>query len=609
MDWVIMNMENPNTLVSLAYIKVYDNPLSVFCNYILYSLMTSSDSSLRADQLKQKIAERFGLNMPQTMVDNCIQILKRSGEVEVLPGGKGYSIISTQFDIQNFESNMRRLHEQEEAVLQSISEFVKDRFRLDWSTEQAKEYLSAFLNEEGNGARLFLSQEPRADYSKVSPSWYIGRYISDAQSNANSPEKIYLEEIVNGMMIYQGIYQTNNYRQNKDQKFKGTVFFLDTKLVLRMLGFSWDAHVQATRELVDLITKKYEGRIGVFPQTVTEVRHALTTAACCYKNSKPIADEELKMYSELQPRGSVLFEEVAISVTDILEENYNVIVSPSINWNTPDVIRHSINTDEIKEYILNQHNWRVAAVENDVQIINQINILRKGDYSVRYGGKAKRPVFLTTNTDLVFSFKEYVSSALETGSSVKWNVHALPVIADNMVLFRLWVPHASQYSNLPALTLARYAYAAQNPTTQSFEKMRELASLYKTQQGVYRIDLSEMRRRQLEDILIVKSHGDLEQITSDMVALSYQEMMKMDNVDLNDKVKALSASNQSRAIIIDNMNKQIVRLAAKPYVDKLGLWRGVIWAARFWWVIAAIVLAFASTMIEKALTLIYHPSG
>ena len=85
-------MQNPNTLVSLAYIKTNSNPLSVFCNYVLYLLLTAPDQSLRSDELKQKLADRFGLNMPQQMINNCIRILKRGGDVIQLPAGAGYSI-------------------------------------------------------------------------------------------------------------------------------------------------------------------------------------------------------------------------------------------------------------------------------------------------------------------------------------------------------------------------------------------------------------------------------------------------------------------------------------------------------------------------------------
>ena len=163
MSRVIINMQNPNTLVSLAYIKTNSNPLSVFCNYVLYLLLTAPDQSLRSDELKQKLADRFGLNMPQQMINNCIRILKRGGDVIQLPAGAGYSIGTTNFNADTFEKNLLRLQEQEIAVLQSIVAFVYDTYKINWSVDDAKNYLSAFLDEEGNGARLFLYESAQTD--------------------------------------------------------------------------------------------------------------------------------------------------------------------------------------------------------------------------------------------------------------------------------------------------------------------------------------------------------------------------------------------------------------------------------------------------------------
>ena len=598
MSRVIINMQNPNTLVSLAYIKTNSNPLSVFCNYVLYLLLTAPDQSLRSDELKQKLADRFGLNMPQQMINNCIRILKRGGDVIQLPAGAGYSIGTTNFNADTFEKNLLRLQEQEIAVLQSIVAFVYDTYKINWSVDDAKNYLSAFLDEEGNGARLFLYESAQTDSKKVSPSWYIARYVSNMQQKEDGIEKKYLEDIVNGMMIYQGIYQTNDYQQNKGQKFKGTVFYLDTKLILRALGYSWDAQVQATRELITLITKKYEGKVGVFQQTVSEVENALSRAGYNYTHDKPIMDLELKMYAELNPTGASLLSEASTSVLAQLKKEFDIDPPASFDWNTSECRAHSIDVQGIINYIKSEHEWRSGAISNDVEIINQINILRKSDYSIRYGGKSKLPVFLTTNTDLVFTLRKYISETLESGATTKWNIHALPIISDNMVLFRLWVPYANEYTNLPSLTLSRYAYAAQNPNTQFFEKLRATATAYKDEKGVDLINLSEVRRQQLEDILVTKTQGDSDELTEEIVALSVEELIKMQNISLHSRIGNLEGKIGAQNTEIEKRDTQIIKLAAKPYVNKLGVWRPIIYFAKLWWIVTVVAFAIITSLSE-----------
>lgn len=57
MNRVIFDMKNQNSLISLAYIKVSDNPLRVFCNYILYLLMKEPGHAMRADLLKDQLLQ------------------------------------------------------------------------------------------------------------------------------------------------------------------------------------------------------------------------------------------------------------------------------------------------------------------------------------------------------------------------------------------------------------------------------------------------------------------------------------------------------------------------------------------------------------------------
>ena len=96
---VIFDMKNQNSLISLAYIKVSDNPLRVFCNYILYLLMKESEKELRADVLRDRLLQEFGLSIPQQLINNCIRNLEKQGEVIRLAHGAGYRVGNTDFDM------------------------------------------------------------------------------------------------------------------------------------------------------------------------------------------------------------------------------------------------------------------------------------------------------------------------------------------------------------------------------------------------------------------------------------------------------------------------------------------------------------------------------
>lgn len=594
MNRVIFDMKNQNTLISLAYIKVNDNPLFVFCQYILYLLLKEPEQSLRADLLKDNLLKEFGLNMPQQLINNCIRILEKQEEVVRLPHGAGYKVATTKFDIDSFDRSRHQLHEHEEAVLQALVSFVDERYAKKWTRDEAREHLSYFLDKEGYGAQLFLQKELEIEAGRVSPSLYIGRYIGYVQQQADSVEKTYLEEIVNGMMVLQGIRQTDDYQRDKAQKFKGATFYFDTKLILRALGFSWKAQVDSVREMVCLLQEKYKARIGIFPQTLTEVENALATAGSALQNNKPIWDSELKLYSELYPEEASMMLDFSTNVIGLLKRQLKIDEPTQIDWNGYDARKHHIDIKEIADYIEKQCGWRRGPIEYDVEIINQINILRRADYTQQYGGKNKLPVFVTSNSKLVYTFRDYITADEE--NEKYWSSHALPVISDNMLLYRIWLPYANEFSNLPALTLARFAYSAQSEGIVFYEKFRKIATGLEQTKNVDLINTSEVVRRQFEDILIKETGGNLEQMTEEVVATSFEECVRLEHIQLIEENRGLSERTEVR-------NTQVVKLLAKKYVNRLGPNRILLYASKVWWLLGFAALFGITAAISDSIYL------
>ena len=85
-----IDMGNENALIALAYIKESDNPLQVFCNYVIISLMEARDYTLRYDELQTKIGEISGLKMSPHMLKMCCSILKKEKKISKIPNGAGF---------------------------------------------------------------------------------------------------------------------------------------------------------------------------------------------------------------------------------------------------------------------------------------------------------------------------------------------------------------------------------------------------------------------------------------------------------------------------------------------------------------------------------------
>lgn len=575
-------MNCQNSLVSLAYIETSKNPLQVFCNFILYLLLKAPNQTLRADEIKEQLQSDFGISMPHQIISNCTRILERKQEVIRLPHAAGYKIGDTSFDIDSFENTRQRFAEHENKLLNSLVEFVSSQYKQKWSEEEAKEYLSNFLDTEGYGTQLFLKKKLELEQHYISPSFYIGRYVDSIQRQTDSVEKTYLEEIIYGMMVLQGIRQTGDYQQNRQQKFKGTVFYLDTKLVLRALGFSWKAQVDSVRETVRLLREKYDAEIGIFQETRTEVQNALSIAGRAFQKHRLIADGELKLYCELNPSEAKRLEDYADSLDALLERELGINSVTSIDKDDPRIKKYNIKTTEIADYIEAECGWRRGAIDYDVKIIEQINAIREGDYSQAYGGKKKLPVFVTSNSKLAYTFREYISS--NEDEIQQWNTHNLPVISDNMLLYRIWLPFATEFTQLPSLTLSRFAYAAQSEGVVFYEKLRNTAAELEQTRNIDLINTTEVARRKIEDILLRESGGNLDSVTDEVVAASLDEYIRMEKLDLLQENRDLLRHSDMR-------DEQVVKLLGDSYANKIGVIdRALLFLAKWFWIIIAALL-------------------
>lgn len=545
-------------------------------------MLKAPNQTLRSDEIKDQLQSDFGMSMPHQIISNCTRILERNQEVVRLPRAAGYKIGNTSFDIDSFENTRQRFAEHENKLLNSLVEFVSSQYKQKWNEEEAKKYLSNFLDTEGYGTQLFLKKKLELEQHYISPSFYIGRYVDFIQRQTDSVEKTYLEEIIYGMMVLQGIRQTGDYQQNRQQKFKGTVFYLDTKLVLRALGFSWKAQVESVRETVRLLREKYDAEIGIFQETRREVQNALSIAGRAFQKHRLIADGELKLYCELNLSEARRLEDYADSLDALLERELGIKAVTAIDKDEPKVKKYNIETTEIADYIEAECGWRRGAIDYDVKIIEQINIIREGDYSQAYGGKKKLPVFVTSNSKLAYTFREYISS--KEDEIQQWNPHNLPVIFDNMLLYRIWLPFATEFAQLPSLTLSRFAYAAQSEGVVYYEKLRNTAAELEQTRNIDLINTTGVARRKIEDILLRESGGDLDSVTDEVVAASLDEYIQMEKLDLLQENSDLLKHSDMR-------DKQVVKLLGDSYANKIGVMdRALLFLAKWFWIIVAALL-------------------
>ena len=74
-------------------------------------------------------------------------------------------------------------------------------------------------------------------------------------------------------------------------------------------------------------------------------------------NAERIADDELQIYSELNPTGASLFLEASTSVEERLKNELKICLCGDIEWNSPETRQNVIATTEIANYIKSKHKF------------------------------------------------------------------------------------------------------------------------------------------------------------------------------------------------------------------------------------------------------------
>lgn len=188
--------------------------------------------------------------------------------------------------------------------------------------------------------------------------------------------------------------------------------------------------------------------------------------------------------------------------------------------------------------------------------------------------------------------REYINLYGEEDKSVAaWKTNALPIITDNMLMCRLWLPRAQANLKVPALTLARNAYAAQQVSPDFFEKIKKSAIELKEKHQVDVINISTARKEKFEELLIKNSAGDMDEMTVEVLATSMDEVIRLETINLSQTIEELKNQNSIQIVEIQKGRENAVKSAVERFRGKIGWKKIEIYLAANYWIIVAVIFA------------------
>lgn len=586
-------MKNRSALYAMSYIQECDNPYTVFCNLIQYVLYKSPKNELPEGELVNVLKNEFGMTIPRSVVKIATGILLSQKNIVKK---NAYRLVNCSMDIKAFEDQMDTLKSNEQMLLLSIKKYLHDSFNKDWDDSRIINALSSLLTVSDYNASVALFSKNAIEVEPVlySDEYFVKRYLQRIIETQDICFHHVLQ-IVRGIIIFIGISQADDLDSKK--KNKGTKFFIDTKLALRILGYSNQANVQASQELEQLIRDTYGGEICIFRRTIKEVYDALNKASEEEKDGC-FTDLEMYQFSLSSDYKSVDFSIAAENIESILTEN-RITIEEDVSWNAELVHKHSLDTESLIKYISKRHpGWKESSVSNDVYNINQINILRKGNYSKRYGGDSKLPILVTTNSALVETVKSFVRECETKGEESLLTSKSVPIITDDGLMCGLWTKF-KLCDDLPLIRLSQIAYSAQQTDSLLFDKINETAKRLDKNHYGHILNLDQRRREKLYDLIFKYSNEGEKEISEGIVAESFDELVQLEMQGKNLQIEQLQGDLREQKSINQMEHASAVKIGVSKYQKNYGASiRLSIFMLKFWWVVIDVLIAIGTVFVN-----------
>ncbi len=627
----VIQMQNPNALIAMAHVSENaNNPYSAFCEYIKYCITVNSADRMTMREIKDAVVREFGICIPYNVIKRCFAMLAKDGFIAL----NEHQIERLQdYDTENFEKRRTEFKRIENALLDDLIHYVK-KYNREWTREYAREQLLNVLDKDKLAYEIFIGSpdktdakfefsddneeesciEGNEDKQPLYPDiLFAGRFILELLKS-DSASRDYLVKVCEGLMVCIGVYQLPaNGVEATTPNIKGTEFFFDTKLLLRYLGCASQASVEATCELVNLI-QEAGGIICYYPHTFEEMSIALEEAEQCIKRKRIIKDPEMRLFCTRNRVTPAVLSAMRTTLKETLMRKKIRLRMLEEHMPEKGRIQFGFELGDLESFMQDDLGWDIRTIQNDATSIWETHMRRKGNYEEYCGTNAKLCVFVTSNNKLIKTALGYRERRNDVSGIRGWRSNRLPVITDIKLTCRLWSP-ASNQDRISMLRLTANAFAAQQPTQQYFNRIRDLVAKLEEAVPEYSgISLSEYFEDQVTNALLEKTQGNDEALDFDIFASTIEEIADLRAEMEREKTEEVI---REKEIITDELKEQtenIIEVAVERN-NKSGFNGILLQLARCWGTVLTPIFALLTAPISvlignwNILWIIFIPFG
>lgn len=495
---------------------------------------------LSDDSIQRDLQERFSLPVPRTVIKTLLHRLRRVGALEREHGV--FRPVRSEIDKPEYDlsANLADVQRKQAALLVEGVAFASRVFDFEVAESDLSAAISKIVRQEVaplaawaiQGATMTLEAEVGDELAQIA-----AQFILYVISEGRSEDRAALEQIAKGSLLAGVLWSTDI--EAPDRKINGLEVFLDTTLLLRLLGLCGTTRRAFSEELTELARTNGVSLV-CFEHTRDEINGVLSAASGILRSGQTRYYGEAVEFMVAEGWGASDVEEVVASLDERLAEcGVEVRRKPAreARYNMDEVgLRKLLNE--------NVHYSNPLALDADVDSLASIFVLRRARYSDRL--ESSRAVFVTTNSNLALGSRQLYKIG-EDG------LRGVPLaLVETQIASYLWARRPSSAEDLPLNLLAMGALSIAESKPRIWqryvEKLEELRSRAKVSERDYVLLRQSLLAR---SILLTVTDGDADAFSEDTAEFVLKHALAEHARELQREVQqrdeSLAASAQTLA--------------------------------------------------------------
>lgn len=454
-------------IFSLAFIKINWEQRKCDCidNYLPFlatliarrGYKSVEEKAEQINQLLNDFTQEFGLIVPYHPMITILNRARKRGLIEK----RNYKFIPTdrvyEYDFSDKEEALERKYEE---LIHSFINFSKEKYDQQLNREEAEEILVGFLRQ--RDLEMLFAAYGESILPEVKPSksemFLFYKFVENAHSQNPVLFQTLLDVVIGHVLANMLLYEGEADRLYSP-KLKNLNLYLDTRLVLRLLGVEGDIIQSFYSEFLTQ-TKSQGVNLFIFQHTYDEIMGILQNALLWMERPDPDPSKASPVLRYF--RGEGYKESDVLMFINRVDDSLGAYNIERADTPDPNVYGcYQIGEEKLRQFIVETYSpdfeiqEKEFTIQKDIQSISAINKLRKGRKVQTI--KQAENIFITTNSNLAYANKIFEKAEYGEGFYIP------ACITDTLIGTLIWLRNP-QKVEINEKKIVAEVYAALQPS-------------------------------------------------------------------------------------------------------------------------------------------------